>query len=147
MMRIMAQRFIAKMAGIVQSTGGKYHSDNWGTTTLWPGDRVWGGVPHPTEYFTDWATIAEHAEFGWAHSIWDALQVAPHHGTVRGGVAEYEVLYGISVPYARCLNNSQFGMGGGYQYIIPHPDHCLRRTGYQIWFGDSNNQLAPSLLP
>lgn len=141
----MAGRFIAKMAGIVQSHGGKYNPDTWGTTTLWPGDRVWGGVPYPTTFFTDWATIAEFAEMGWSHALWDALQVSPHQNTVRGGVAEYEVLWGISVPCARCLNNSQFGVGGGFQYIIGHPEHVLRRTGHEIRFGDSVNGLAPSM--
>ena len=143
----MGQRFIARMAGIVQSTGGKYRADDWSTITLQPGDRVWGGVPYPTSFFTDWATIAEYAEMGWGHSLWDALQVSPHADTVRGGVAEYEVLWGISVPCAKCLANSQFGVGGGFQYIIDHPEGVLRRTGHQITFGDSVNGLAPSLLP
>ena len=140
-------RFIAKMAGIVQSTGGKYQADNWGTTTLYPGDRIWGGVPYPTSFFTDWNTIAEFSEMGWGHALWDALQVAPHNDTVRGGVAEYEVLWGISVPCAKCLNNSQFGVGGGFQYIVDHPEQVLRRTGQQIWFADSSNMLSPSMLP
>jgi hypothetical protein len=142
----MSQRFIAKMAGIVQATGGKYHADDWGTITLEPGDRVWGGVPYPTEFFTDWATVAEFSQIGWAHSIWDALQVASYNNTVRGAVAEYEVLYGVSVPYAKCLANTQFGMGGGYQYIIAHPEQVLRLTGHQITFADSANRLAPSLM-
>lgn len=144
-MSTVAQRFIARMAAIVQSTGGKYVADDWGTVTLSPGDRVWGGVPYPTNFFTDWATIAEYSEMGWSHALWDALQVSPHASTVRGGVAEYKVLWGISVPCAKCLNNSQFGVGGGYQYIIDHPEQILQRTGNQIAFGDSVNGIAPSL--
>jgi hypothetical protein len=143
----MAQRFIARMAGIVQSTGGKYRADHWNTITLQPGDRVWGGIPYPTNFFTDWVTIAERSEHGWGAALWDALQVAPHAGTVRGAMAEYEVLWGISVPCAQCLNNSQYGVGGGFQYIIDQPDHVLRQTGHRITFGDSINGLAPSLIP
>jgi hypothetical protein len=139
-------RFIARMAGIVQTTGGKYKSDDWGTTTLWPGDRVWGGVPYPTSFFTDWATVAEFAEMGWSHAIWDSLQVSPHAGTVRGGMAEYELLYGISVPSGRCFANPQFGVGGGYQYIIDAWESVMRPTGYKISFADSVNGIAPALI-
>jgi len=142
----MATRFIAKMAAIHQSGGGKYAADAWGTITLQPGDRVWGGVPYPTEFFTNWETLSEYMQHGWGHALWDALQVSHHNHTVRGGVAEYEVLYGVSVPYARCFNNVQYGMGGGYQYIIQGWEGCLRRTGHQIIFKDSLNGLSPSML-
>lgn len=143
----MAQRFIARMAGIVQSTGGKYRPDDWGTVTLQPGDRVWGGVPYPTSFFTDWATIAEFSEMGWGAALWDALQVASHGGTLRGAVAEYEVQWGISVPCAKCLANTQFGVGGGFQYIIDHPEQLLRLTGHRIQFADSVNMLSPAMMP
>ena len=141
-------RTIAKVAGIYQSSGGVYKADNWGTITLNPGDRVWGGIPWPTKYFTDWATLSEYMQMGYSHAIWDALQVSPHaaSGTVRGGMAEYRVLYGLSVPYARCLANSQYGCGGGYQYIIDQPESVLMRTGHEILFKDSINGVAPSFL-
>lgn len=142
----MSTRFIAKMAGIVQTTGGKYNSDAWGTATLWPGDRVWGGVPYPTTFFMDWGTVSEYAQGGYSHALWDALQVSPYNDSVRGGVAEYEILYAVSVPCGRCLANPKFGTGGGFQYIIDKPDMLLRRTGVEISFGDSVNGLAPSML-
>ncbi|MEZ4295251.1 MAG: hypothetical protein R3B70_09775 [Polyangiaceae bacterium] len=139
---------IARVAAIYQSSGGTYKADAWGTTTLQPGDRVWGGIPYPTQFFTDWATLSEYMQMGYSHAIWDALQVAPHGATstVRGGMAEYEVLYGLSCPYSRCLNNSQYGCGGGYQYIIDSPETVLRRTGHEIIFKDSLNGVAPSFL-
>jgi hypothetical protein len=141
-------RTIARIAGIYQSSGGTYKADNWGTCTLNPGDRVWGGIPYPTEFFTNWETIAEYMQSGYSHAIWDALQVSHHAATqtVRGGVAEYEVLYGVSVPFAKCLANTQFGCGGGYQYVISNPDQLLRKTGQQIVFADSINGVAPSFM-
>ncbi len=139
-------RFIARMAAIIQTKGGTYSADDWGTTTLWPGDRVWGGVPFPTEFFMDWGTVAEFSEPGYAHALWDALQVSSYNNTVRGGVAEYEVLYGVSVPCGRCISNPKFGTGGGFQYIIGNPDMVLRRTGVEIRFGDSINGLAPAMF-
>lgn len=142
----MSTRFIARMAAIVQSTGGKYNADDWGTSTLWPGDRVWGGVPFPTSFFLDWATVAEYSQPGVSHALWDALQVSPYNGTVRGGVAEYEVVVAVSVPSGRCIRNPQYGSGGGFQYIIDKPEMVLRRTGLEIGFADSVNGLAPSML-
>jgi hypothetical protein len=124
-------KVIARIAAAYQSSGGTYKADAWGTTTLNPGDRVWGGIPYPTKFFTDWATLSEYMQLGYSHAIWDALQVSPHAATqtVRGGMAEYVVLYGLSVPYGRCLANTQFGSGGGYQYIIDSPESVLARTG------------------
>lgn len=138
---------IARVAGIYQSTGGKYTSDNWSTCTLQPGDRVWGGTPWPTKFFTDWATIAEYCEMGYSHAIWDALQVAAHEsGTVRGGMAEYQVLYAFSTPCARCLANTRHGSGGGFQYIIDQPQALLMKTGHEITFHDSLNGVAPAFM-
>lgn len=139
---------IARVAGIYQSSGGVYKADNWGTITLQPGDRVWGGIPYPTQFFTDWPTLAEYIQMGYSHAIWDALQVQSHGAshTVRGGMAEYEVLWGVSVPFAKCLNNTQFGSGGGYQYIIDRPEQVLHRTGHEIIFKDSLNGVSPAFF-
>ena len=85
---------------------------------------------------------------GYSHAIWDAHQVQSHGAshTVRGGMAEYEVLWGVSVPFAKCLNNTQFGSGGGYQYIIDRPEQVLHRTGHEIIFKDSLNGVSPAFF-
>jgi hypothetical protein len=44
-------------------------------------------------------------------------------------IAEYEVIYAVSVPAGRCTNNGDYGPGGGFQYMIADYEQLLRPTG------------------
>jgi hypothetical protein len=137
--------FIQQQAGRFQSSGGKYKSDIWGAVTLSRGDRIWGGYPHETEYFTDWETISEFGQQGYTAAIWDALQVANHKGTFRGFLVEYRVLADVTVPAGRCTNNQTHGNGGAFQYLIREWRLVLEATGEKISFGDASGSYAPAL--
>jgi hypothetical protein len=100
----------------------------WGVVELQPGDKVYGGWPGQTEYYTDAETIRH---FGTTPvALWAALQVhaSPAHGR-RMQIAEYEVLVPVSVPAARCKSNSSYGSGGGFQYMIVDHQMLLHKTG------------------
>lgn len=110
-----------------QSGGGKWNSDIWGAVSLYPGQKVYGGIPGQSEYYTDEETLKEFANS--PEDLWAALQVGAH--PVRGfrtQVAEYDVIAPVTVPAARCTRNGIYGAGGGFQYMIVPYHQILSRT-------------------
>jgi hypothetical protein len=105
-----------------------YGSDIWGAVTLNPGDKVYGGWPGQGIYYTNAETIRAYATSPVA--IWASLQVqtSSQYGR-RMQIAEYEVVYAVSVPAGRCTNNGDYGPGGGFQYMIADHEQLLRATG------------------
>jgi hypothetical protein len=111
-----------------QGGSADYDSDVWGVVELRPGDRLYGGWPGQTEYYTDAETIRAFGSTPVA--MWAALQVHanPTYGR-RMYIAEYDVLWPVCVPAGRCRNNSSYGTGGGFQYMIVDHDQLLHHTG------------------
>jgi hypothetical protein len=114
-----------------QGNSADYDSDVWGVVSLYPGDKLYGGWPGQTEYYTDAETIRAFATTPVA--LWAALQVHTNftHGR-RMYIAEYSVLWPVSVPAGRCTANASFGSGGGFQYMIADYDQLLHHTGRLI---------------
>ncbi|HSN98608.1 MAG TPA: hypothetical protein VLS89_09920, partial [Candidatus Nanopelagicales bacterium] len=99
-----------------------------GAVSLWPGDKVYAGMPGQGIYYTNAETIRGFATS--PEDMWEALQVPAHERFgYRMQIAEYEVLYPVSVPAGRCRNNGSFGGGGGFQYMIADHQMLLRSTG------------------
>lgn len=108
--------------------GGDWKSDMWGAVDLWPGDKVYCGMPGQGIYYTDATTIRNFATS--PEEMWEALQVPAHERFgYRTQIAEFEVIYPVSVPAARCTRNMSFGGGGGFQYMIVDHQMLLRNTG------------------
>lgn len=108
--------------------GGDWNSDMWGAVSLWPGDKVYAGMPGQGIYYTNAETIRGFATS--PEDMWEALQVPAHERFgYRMQIAEYEVMYPVSVPAGRCRNNGSFGGGGGFQYMIADHQMLLRSTG------------------
>lgn len=100
----------------------------WGAVDLWPGDKVYCGMPGQGIYYTDATTIRNFATS--PEEMWEALQVPAHERFgYRTQIAEFEVIYPVSVPAARCTRNMSFGGGGGFQYMIVDHQMLLRNTG------------------
>jgi filamentous hemagglutinin len=86
-------------------------------TNLGAGDKVYGGLPGQSSYYTDAYTVA--ASEGSRTSLFESLQVAPHpEFGYRPFIGEYEVIRNISVPFGRALANPTYGTGGGVQFFI-----------------------------
>ena len=77
---------------------GRYAADQWGMTSLSAGDKVYGGLPGQSAYYTNADTLA--ASQGSRTSLFQSLQVASHpEFGYRPLIGEYEVVGGTSVPF------------------------------------------------
>jgi filamentous hemagglutinin len=104
---------------------GGYAADEWQMTNLVAGDKVYGGLPGQSPYYTDADTLA--ASNGSRTSLFESLQVAPHpEFGYRPFIGEYEVLSNIAVPFGRALANTSHGAGGGSQFFIRDYTSILR---------------------
>lgn len=119
---------IQRNASSFQGASTAYVSDIWGAVELAPGDKVYGGYPGQSEYYTNAETIRAYASSPVA--IWAALQVKTNlnYGR-RVQLAEYMVLYPVCVPAGHCTNNDDYGPGGGFQYLIKDYQQLLMATG------------------
>jgi len=94
-----------------------YAADEWGMTKLSAGDRVFGGIPGQSAYYTDASTLA--ASGGSRTSLFQSLQVKPHpEFGYRPTMGEYEVLSDMRVPSGTVRANPAMGEGGGRQFFI-----------------------------
>ena len=108
-----------------QGSSADYDSDVWGAVELRPGDKVYGGYPGQTEYYTDAETIKKFASTPVA--LWAALQV--HTNATYGRrmqIAEYEVIWPVCVPAGRFADVSVDTYGRG---DTTDADSRVRRVG------------------
>jgi filamentous hemagglutinin len=104
---------------------GGYAADQWGMTTLRAGDKVYGGLPGQSAYYTNADTLA--ASQGSRTSLFQSLQVAPHpEFGYRPLIGEYEVVGSARVPSGTVLANPSYGTGGGSQLFISDYANNLR---------------------
>ena len=104
---------------------GGYAADEWGSTSLRTGDRVFGGLPGQSAYYTDAATLE--ASQGSRASLFQSLQVQAHpEFGYRSIMGEYEVTQSMRVPSGTALANPVHGVGGGNQYFIQNYGNSLR---------------------
>ena len=96
---------------------GGYAPDKWTLGTLEKGSIVYGGLPGPTNFYTDFSTIK--ASGLSATELFDSLQVKPHEiKGYRDQVGAYRVLETIDVPQGIVTANPDAGAGGGKQFWI-----------------------------
>lgn len=102
-----------------------YAADEWGTTGLEAGDRVIGGLPGQSSYYTTAGTLE--ASGGSRASLFQSLQVKAHpEFGYRPKVGEYEVLNNLTVPFGTVKANPGLGIGGGDQFFIRNYQNSLR---------------------
>lgn len=108
-----------------QTRGGMYFADRYVATTLKQGERVYGGLPGQTEFYTSETSI-ERSELD-SVKFFRGLQVAKHASRgYRRTIGVYEVQNTIRVPAGKALANPQFGEGGFDQYVISNYQHVLK---------------------
>jgi hypothetical protein len=119
-----AGKAMAAAAGMDQISAG-YAADRWGTTILQAGEKVYGGLPGQSAYYTNAETIV--ASGTSRTSLFKSLQVAEHPAFgFRPNVGEYEVVRSMMVPFGKALANTRFGSGGGSQLFIKDFENSLR---------------------
>ncbi|WP_323740825.1 LysM peptidoglycan-binding domain-containing protein [Caenimonas koreensis] len=102
-----------------------YGADEWRLTTLKAGDRVIGGLPGQSSYYTSAATLE--ASKGSRATLFQSLQVARHPELgYRPMVGEYEVVKSATVPTGVTTANPGHGSGGGDQFFIRHFQASLK---------------------
>jgi hypothetical protein len=117
-----------KHAQQIQTTGGTYAADNYNVKTLKKGDVVWGGLPGQTAFYTNWQTIKTSGKD--ATKLAESLQIMPrtsYKPPVRTKFQAYKVTQDVDVAVGVALNNTQFGKGGGFQYVIEDFANVLQR--------------------
>lgn len=92
--------------------------DAYRSIMLREGDKVYGGYPFPTEYFTTHDSLAMAA--GDATALYEGLQVNKFRGTYRPQVREYTVTQDTEAAYGMTEANPQYGPGGYPQVFIPN---------------------------
>ncbi|WP_186454740.1 hypothetical protein [Nitrospirillum amazonense] len=94
-----------------------YAADEWEMKDLKAGDKVYGGLPGQSAYYTDIQTL-ENAG-GSRTDLFQSLQVKEHpEFGYRPKVGEYEVINDARVPFGTVKANPGLGDGGGSQYFI-----------------------------
>jgi YD repeat-containing protein len=94
-----------------------YAADHWEMTNLSAGERIFGGLPGQSPYYTNAATIS--SSTGSRRALWESLQVRanPELG-YRPMVGEYEVIRDIRVPFGTASANPSYGAGGATQFFV-----------------------------
>jgi hypothetical protein len=94
-----------------------YSADDWGTTGLPAGTRVYGGLPGQSAYYTTASTVE--AAAGSRTTLFQMLQVEPHpEFGYRPTIGEYELVTDLRVPSGTAQANVGKGIGGGEQFFI-----------------------------
>lgn len=107
-----------KMAAIAyQTNGGTYKADNFSVALLPAGTKIYGMIPYQSAFYTDQATVERAKD--WAE-LYKLLQIKlPTEYEPRKGFATYKTTLDMWIAVGNCYNNQQFGIGGGYQYVMP----------------------------
>lgn len=117
---------LVEAAKASQIAGG-YATDSWNVTTLRAGERVYGGLPGQSAFYTDGATVA--AANGSRTVLFESLQVSPHPALgYRPSVGEYRVTKDERVPTGTAAANAaktSSGAGGGRRLFIEDFDSAL----------------------
>lgn len=94
-----------------------YVADDWGTTSLPSGTKVYGGLPGQSSFYTTASTVE--AAGGSRTTLFQSLQVEPHPELgYRPMVGEYEVVTDLRVPSGTAQANIEKSIGGGEQFFI-----------------------------
>jgi hypothetical protein len=102
-----------------------YAADDWGMTTLRSGDRVYGGLPGQSSYYTSTATLE--AADGSRSTLFQSLQVKAHpEFGYRPKVGEYELVTDVTVPSGVVRANPRLGVGGGDQFFVRDYQNSLK---------------------
>lgn len=102
-----------------------YAADDWNLKELKVGDRVIGGLPGQSSYYTSAATLE--ASDGSRSALFQSLQVKAHpEFGYRPKVGEYEVVKDMTVPFGTVKANPGLGAGGGDQFFINDFQTSLR---------------------
>ncbi len=100
--------------------------DSWENGSIKTGDIIYRGEPYGTEYFTDIDTV-----YGSGLDkkvLFKSLQVEEHPiFGYRSEMEAYIALDNISDAEAICLENSQYGSGGGAQKFIPNANELVNK--------------------
>lgn len=115
---------VAALAEADQLAAG-YAADTWAAGELMAGQRVVGGLPGQSAYYTTEETLA--AANSGASNLWSRLQVRPHPSLPpRPEVGIYEVTRTTKVASGSAVANPSYGVGGGTQHFIPEFRDALR---------------------
>jgi hypothetical protein len=110
---------------------GQYACDEWELKTLEEGDKVYGGIPGQSAYYTTKKTLD--ASLLSSPKLFKSLQVAPHPKFgYRTQMQEYTVNKKMTVPAGASLANPKLGDGGGDQFFIADFKNALTPTANVI---------------
>lgn len=111
---------IADRAKRAQGSGAYPGVDNWKSTTLKPGTRVFQGEGGESNFFFPQETLDNSGLD--AEKLWESLQVEestnPRHPGYRMEVNEYEVVQDTPAAESEALSNPMHGSGGGDQLYV-----------------------------
>lgn len=94
-----------------------YAADVWERVTIPAGQKVYGGIPGQSSYYTSLDTLIN-GNYS-RTSIFQSLQVSPHpEFGYRPQIGVYEVLNDITIPSGIVKENPLLGPGGATQYFI-----------------------------
>lgn len=94
-----------------------YAADLWERVTIPAGQKVYGGIPGQSSYYTSLETLIN-GNYS-RTSIFQSLQVSPHpEFGYRPQIGVYEVLNDITIPSGIVKENPLLGPGGATQYFI-----------------------------
>ncbi|WP_414713430.1 hemagglutinin repeat-containing protein [Siccibacter turicensis] len=94
-----------------------YAADDWNIGGLKKGDKVFGGIPGQSAYYTNESTLVNS---GLSRDLlFKSLQVSPHPDFgYRPKMGVYEVMNDIIIPVGTVSQNPLLGPGGGIQFFI-----------------------------
>lgn len=102
-----------------------YAADDWGVMELKAGDKILGGLPGQSAYYSNASTL--NAAGNSRVSFFESLQVKPHaQFGYRPKIGEYEVVKDMTVPFGTAQANPSFGSGGGSQFFVDDYASSLR---------------------
>ena len=102
-----------------------YNVDEFTTTTLKAGDKIYGLTPGQGQWYT---TMEMVKKSGYSYTnLYNGLQIKPHPTLgYRTSVTLYEVTQDVVVATGQALNNTSVGSGGYTQFFIENFDDVLK---------------------
>ncbi|WP_232012384.1 VENN motif pre-toxin domain-containing protein [Cedecea lapagei] len=102
-----------------------YTADDWNMGGLKAGDKVFGGIPGQSAYYTNESTLVNSGLS--RESLFKSLQVSPHpEFGYRPKMGVYEVMNDIEIPMGTVSQNPLLGPGGGTQFFIKDYNSSLK---------------------
>lgn len=119
-----------------QTYGNVYQADVFSVALLKKGTKICAMIPYQSVFYTDMETVKNSSDYKILNK---KLQIKenPNYAP-RQGYAVYELQTDLWVATGKCLNNSDFGEGGGTQYVIPlfikqQAMYCNNREILSTW--------------